>query len=110
MITTDRLALLVAFDIAAGLRDLGIRAVAALAHADTTPDTWLAIHEASRILVTDGDRDYLRRAIRGASLALHNGDVESAALAMATLRDLDMTVDAYAAEIAAEAAAAGVSL
>ena len=108
-----RLRAIVAFDIADSLRTLGLRDAAGVTRADTSTDTWVVISDAVRAMVTDHDRSAERRAVRAAALVMSGDDFEAAALIMAHLRDCCMTVDEYAAEVAAEAAeaaAAGVTL
>lgn len=108
--TTDRLALLVRFDIADTLRSLGAKHAAGLAAIADCADEWLTARTCALSLPVSDVTRFARSAAIAASAAMVTGDVQGAARLMAFVRDDTMTLDAYAAEIAAEALAAGASL
>ena len=106
-----RLRTLVAFDIADSLRILRVDASAvALATADASTAAWQAVEVAVIASPVSDVTRHLRSATRDAARHMASGCSDLAAERMAFLRDDTMTVDEYAAEVAAEALAAGVSL
>ena len=108
--TTDRLALLVRFDIADSLDRLGAPRAAALVRGATTRDAWRPAHVSIVALHINDATRHERFAVQAAAFAMVFDDAVGAARVMSHLRDDEMTLDAYAAEVAAEALAAGVSL
>lgn len=108
--TTDRLALLLRFDIATSCTALGLRCAARIAAVATTHAEWRDVAADLRALVTDAGRDHERVAACTAAAQMASGSTALALTAMRRLRDEHMTDNEYAAEVTAEAAAAGVSL
>ena len=105
-----RLAAILRYDIASSCNALGLRCAARIAAVAATPADWRDVQSDLRALVTDAGRDCERIAARDAAAQMATGSPSLAVTAMRCLRDQHMTVDEYAAEVAAEAAAAGVSL
>jgi len=105
-----RLRTLVAFDIADSLRRLGLDVTATAATADAPPGSWAEVRAFVVASPVNDVTRHQRAAVRDAADHMANGCSDLAAERMAFLRDDTMTLDEYAAEVAAEAAAAGVSL
>jgi len=108
--TTDRLALLVRFDIADSLTRLGLPVGAEHVAAATTPREWRAAYDyiaaAPRNDVTREEHTAVCRAVESMRFCCVNAAVSI----MSHLRSDECDLDAYVEEVSAMALAAGVSL